>query len=1001
VPICTSCGSESEHEFVFCPDCGARRVAAKPTRELRKTVTVLFCDIMGSTSIGENIDPEALRSLLARYFWRMKEILELHGGTVEKFAGDAVMAVFGVPALHEDDALRAVRAAAEMSDAVNELGLQVRIGVNTGEVVTGTEERLATGDAVNVAARLEQAAAPGEVLLGEETVKRVRDAVDAEQVGPLMLKGKSEPVFAYRVLSVREAPPRRFGTRMVGRENELRILRDAFARAASKRSCQLFTVLGTAGVGKSRLAAEFVRGIDARVVSGRCLSYGQGITYRPLVELLTQLDELPPDDAAAASLRSLLGESAAATSADEIAWASRKLLEHAARERPLVCVLEDLHWAEEKFLDLLEHVAVLARDAPILLLCTARPELLDGRPGWGTGMLDATTTLLEPLNPSETDRLLDALGGVREELRDRISAAAEGNPLFLEEMVALVRESDDDDDATVPPTIQALLAARLEQLDPAERSVLERGAVEGRVFHRSAVQALDEQDSEVSVRLVSLVRKDLVQPEPTQLLDDDAYRFRHLLIRDAAYDALSKAVRATLHERVAGWLEARPAGFGDVEELVGHHLEQAARYKQDLGRPDEQLAERAGELVAAAGRRALWRGDTAAAAGLLVRAIKLLPASRADVSLRLDLASAQPTPQQAAVVAHAAAEHARANGDTSGEATARVVEAFNGLLGGDVGVDELDELTRAALPPLEEAADHDGLVRVWSAIGYGVANLRCQFAEWAWAAEQALVHARLSGQRPTHLFSLEVTLVCGPMPAGEAVALLDSFLPELPHPYPLLFRSHLQAMLGRFDEAWPSAREASARLRELTGGADGGEYALAEIASLAGDQAAAAEHLRGFCQFLDEHGQHGLLSTFAPMLGRALCAVGRYDDAEPQAQIGRELGEEHDVATQALWRQVQALVASHRGQHADAEALARDAVSMIEQTDALNYQGAALVDLADVLRTAGRGAAAAEALDGAIACYERKENLAAAEQARARLAALRTESPAVIPNRTC
>jgi tetratricopeptide (TPR) repeat protein len=299
------------------------------------------------------------------------------------------------------------------------------------------------------------------------------------------------------------------------------------------------------------------------------------------------------------------------------------------------------------------------------------------------------------------------------------------------------------------------------------------------------------------------------------------------------------------------------------------------------------------------------------------------------------------------------------------------------------------------LPQLEEAGDHDGLVRVWSAIGYGVANLRCQFAEWERAAEQALVHARLSGQRPTHLFSLEVTLVLGPTPASEAIATLDAFLPELPHPYPLLFRSHLLAMLGRFDEAWPSAREASARLRELTGGADGGEYALAEIASLAGDQAAAAEHLRGFCAFLEEHGQHGLLSTFAPMLGRALCAVGRYDDAEPQAQIGRELGEEHDVATQALWRQVQALVTSHRGQHADAEALARDAVAMIEQTDALNYQGDALVDLADVLRAAGRSAAAAEALGGAIACYERKQNLAAAEQARARLAALKTESPTV------
>jgi class 3 adenylate cyclase/tetratricopeptide (TPR) repeat protein len=987
VPTCATCGHESERDFVFCPQCGARRDAGQDPRQLRKTITALFCDLAGSTSLGETVDPEALRLVLADYFARAKAIVESHGGSVEKFAGDAVMAVFGIPVLHEDDALRAVRAAVEVLDAVTALGLEARIGVNTGEVVVGTEERLVTGDAVNVAARLEQAAPIGAVLIGEETAKRVRGAVELEALEPLTVKGKAAPVVAYRLVAVHEAPPRRFGTPLVGREAELLGLHETFAQAREERSCRLVTLLGPAGVGKSRLAAEFVRDVEARVVSGRCLPYGQGITYRPLVELLRQLGELPPDESVASPLRSLLGEITAPTSADEIAWATRKLLEFAAREQPLVCILDDLHWAEGTFLDLVEHVALLARGTPILLLCLARPELLDARPGWAAAKPDATTLRLEPLDAAETDRLLGALGGVRPALRDRIVAAADGNPLFLEEMVALVRESGEDE-VSVPPTIHALLAARLDQLDPAERSVLERGAVEGRVFHWSALQALADDDSEVSTRLVSLVRKDLIRPEPAELGDDDAYRFRHVLIRDVAYEALPKALRATLHERFARWLEGRPAHQGPYEEILGHHLEQAARFRRELFLPYEDLAERAGELLATAGRRALWRGDDAAARALLERALELLPPTRPDVALRLDLASVHPMPQQAAAVAAEAAEKAAARGDEPGEAAARVVKAFNELLAGEVGVDELDDRTRAALPLLEAAGDHDGLVHVWRAIGYGVANARGRYAEWARAAEQALLHARLAGQRPAHLFSLEVTLVVGPTPAEEAIARLDQFLSERPHPYPLLFRSHLLAMLGRFDEARPSAYEASERLRELTGGADAGEYALAEIAALEGDHETAAEHLRNFCAFLEAHGQQGLLSTFAPMLGRALVVLGRHDEAEPQAQVGRELGQEHDVSSQALWRQVQARVESHRGRHDDAEALAREAVAMIGQTDALNFQAAALADLAEVLHAAGRPDEAAEAFAAAVDRYERKQNLAAAEQTRSRGAAI-------------
>jgi class 3 adenylate cyclase/tetratricopeptide (TPR) repeat protein len=949
-------------------------------------VTLLFCDMTGSTALGEALDAEALRALLARYYERLRRIIEAHGGTVEKFIGDAVMAVFGVPVLHEDDALRAVRAAATIREALPELGVEARIGVNTGEIVAGSDDSVALGDAVNVAARLEQSAAPGEVLVGAETARRVRNAVDLEARPPLALKGKSKPVPAYRLVAVHEMVER-VETPMVGRAPVLRSLRDAFARAVRERSCQLVTVLGGAGVGKSRLAREYVKWIDARVLRGRCLSYGEGITYWPVIEVVNQLGPLSAEDPTTMPLRSLVGKSEAGTSADEIAWAFRKLLERRAQESELICVLDDLHWGDETFLDLVEHFVDLARDAPILLLCLARPELLDLRPSWAARKRNAVTVDLEPLDAAESDQLLDVLGVWERGLRGRITAAAEGNPLFVEEMVALVRESGLLE-PRMPPTIHALLAARLDQLDAGERSVLERGAVEGRIFHRSAVQALGDDQAHLTGRLVALVRKELLQPEPTQLSDDEAYRFRHVLIRDVAYEAIPKTERAAMHQRFAVWLDRR-GRLIELDELVGHHLEQAARYKRELGRPDVVLAERAGLRVAAAGRRALGRGDNRAAEGLLRRALGLVRPAQLDISLELDFASAQPTPGEAAAIAEAAAERAAIAANRQGEAVARAVAAFHRLLAGEADVDELEETVHAALPLLDEREDHASLVHVWVALGYGVANTRCRFADWAEAAEQALSHARLAGQRPAHLFSLDLTLVLGPTPADEALRTLDAVLPEMPHPQALLFRAQLLAMLGRFDEAWPSALEASERLREVTAGPDRGEVPLAEIAALSGDYERAVSHLRGFCDFLTAHGHHALLATFAPMLGRALCQLGRYEEAEPQAQLGRELGEEDDIATQALWRQVQALVDANHGRHAEAEALAREATAIIERTDALNYQGAALTDLAEVLISSGRTEEALDALGRALDRYSRKMNLAAVAQTRARIATLR------------
>ena len=435
--ICTSCGHENSEGAKFCEECGLSFAAASArSQELRKTVTVALLRRHRLDALGESLDPERLRGLLARYFERMKAIVERHGGSVEKFIGDAVMAVFGVPVLHEDDALRAVRAAAEMRDALPELGLQGRIGVMTGEVVTGTEERLATGDAVNVAARLEQAAQPGEVLVGAADARARRRRGRGRAGRAARAEGQVRRRFPpIGCCGVHDAPERRARASCSSAVSaSWRSLRRGMGRVQAEQRCELVTVVGDAGVGKSRLAAEALASIDATVVRGRCLPYGEGITYWPVVEVLKQLDVLPPDEAAAVAIRSLLGETEAVTSAEEIAWAFRKTLEHAAAERPLVVVFDDIQWGEETFLDLIEHVALLSSGASILLFCMARPELAERRPAW------PVTLRLEPLGAEDVDQLIpERIAG---ELRQRIARAAGGNPLFIEEMLAMAGEAD-------------------------------------------------------------------------------------------------------------------------------------------------------------------------------------------------------------------------------------------------------------------------------------------------------------------------------------------------------------------------------------------------------------------------------------------------------------------------------------------------------------------------------------------------------------------------------
>ena len=987
---CAVCGYEAAHSFRFCPECGTP--AGAKSREQRKVVTVLFCDVTGSTALGESVDAEALRALLARYFERMKAIVERHGGVVEKFIGDAVMAVFGLPAVHEDDAVRALRAAEQMQVALAELGIQGRIGICSGEVVTGTEERLATGDAVNVAARLQQAAEPGQILLGATTMRLAGGAIEVEALEPLSAKGKAQPVPAWRLLSVSTAATeRRFDSPLVGREQELGALAEAWERVRTAPACELVTVVGAAGVGKSRLVAEFLDTLEATVVRARCLSYGEGITYWPVVEVLKQLEprrlQVELDPLAGEAIDALLGQGTAST--DEIAWAFRKLLEAVAVEAPLVVVFDDIQWGEDVFLDLLEHVGFLSTGAPILLLCMARPELLDRRSGWGG------VVRLQPLARDEAEALMESRlgdGEIAADVRERILRAAGGNPLFVEEMAAMVQVAGDGD-LEVPPTLQALLTARLDQLDAPERSVLERGSVEGEVFHQGAVQALTPEKPRLTPQLTALVRKELIRPDRALFAGDDAFRFRHLLMRDAAYEALPKAERAVLHEQFADWLAQHGADLVELDELLGYHLEQAYHYRQELGQHDadaQALAARAGVRLKAAGTRAVVRQDYGAGLALLERAADLLPDEVRDGRFEVDLNYARFCNGQGAEAVLSglaeAADRAAAAGDRVTELALRVDRAAYELVfeTTDAGANRLRELVDEALPVIEAAHDDWAL-----AVAYGplvlTAEVQGRYADMASAAERVVEHARLADD-PQVMAWAQVQLVHaqykGPTPVEECLRWLGEH-PEVERRSHLPRRDLLLAMLGRFGEAQRLLSEAADRAAEH--GAVRVRTTLAwhrfEVAMLEDDPVRAEEAAREACEGAKASGELGNYMSFCCSLAQALLAQGRADEAEEWLEQGRRSDERH---TQMLARQVQGKLLARRGEHDEGERLLREALAIAAETDMLNAHADALVDLADVLALAGRDPRAE--LEQALALYGRKGNLVMAERTRSRLA---------------
>jgi len=955
-------------------DLPTRRKAAQPPREpdraptpvVRKTVTVLFCDLADSTELGERLDPEALRTVMTRWYDAMRTPIERSGGTVEKFIGDAVMAVFGVPSAHEDDAFRAVQAAVEMRDAAAPLGLAVRVGVNTGEVVTGDgTTTLVTGDAVNTAKRLEESGAPGEILIGAATRRLVANATMLEPAGPISAKGKSAPVDAWRVLgTIADATPyaRRLDAPLVGRARELGLLAGELEATLRDAACRLITVSGTAGVGKSRLAREFLARSQpaARVLTARCVPYGEGITFLPLRDLLAVTGDEHVLDA---------------SSSEETFFGVRRVFERLAGERPLLVCFEDVHWAQPTFLDLIEYIAGWSRGAPILLLCLARPELHDERPRW-----PGAAVMLEALSDDDVATLLDELAAewpIAPAARRQIEEAAEGNPLFLEQLVAMVAEHGED--ATIPPTIHALLAARLDRLDSTERAVLERAAVVGRDFSRDDIAELsrNEERDTVAAALLALVRKELVRPELSGALDEDRFRFRHALIRDAAYSGIPKSIRAELHERFGRWLEHR----GAAGELVGYHLEQTARYRAELGMPDEELAARAGALLAAAGRIASGRDDMPAARTLLERALSLTDLGDERPAAQRGLAGARWATGDivgAAAAIDEAIDAASRAGDGRQEWYARLERAAR-MHQLHATEDELGAVATEAVRVFGSLGDDSGLSRAWRRLALlSYSNGRC--AEAAEQAERALAHARRTDDAAEVARTADLycsALVYGPEPAASATDRCRRLLAE-GTPGRVLQAAvasalaYLAAMQASFDEAHEQAARAAGIYEEL--GLPllraGLAQVIAAIELLAGDLHAAERELRLGRDVFTEAGATPLAGHLSASLARVILEDGRLDEAAGLIDVAKSSVDERDLGGVVETRLAAARLAELRARPDEAASLGDEALARLEGTDTIR--------LADALAARGR-------LEEALELHERKGNIAAAGLVTARV----------------
>ena len=1060
---CDRCGAPAPDDAKFCPACGAPLARGSGVTQALKTVTILFTDMVESTALGERFDPESLHAVMNEYFSTIRSVVERYGGSVEKFIGDAVMAVFGIPELHEDDAHRAVSAAAAIHRAIVDLDkrlerdagvfIEVRTGVNTGEVLSqmsGESPGGLVGDVVNVAARLQQTAAPGTILLGPSTYALVKDRVLTEALDPVEVRGRSAAIAAHRLIEVLPVTaPGLHGRRptpLVGRAREVRLLRDTLERVIEDRAPHLFTVLGAPGVGKSRLVSELTSDGTARVLTGRCLPYGEGITYWPLVEIVQEAAGIGSEDtpeaarskvnaslagdvdaaAIADRISQLVGLSAAGGTTEELFWAVRKYFESLAKSAPLVVVLDDLHWAEPTMIELVDYVVDSIGDVPLLVVCLARLELLEIEPGWGGGKLNASSLVLGSLKEPDCEILLEGLLGDSPSIgavADAVYRVADGNPLFVEEMVSMliddgllqkkngrwtaVRELAS---ISVPATIQALVSARLDRLSSEEREVVGMAAVMGKVFASQALADLAGAGATKRMDdvLDGLTRKHLVSPTELDFAGGRTYSFRHILIRDTAYDHLPRSTRASLHEGYANWL-VRVLGerLAEYDEIVGYHLEQAHGYLSQLGslggnRAD--LAKRAAERLVEGGRRATDREDFLAAVKLLSRAAALYETEapeRRELLSELGLALYEAGEYfESGTVLDEALDLASKAGDRRIEARCRLYRELVRIhRDPQVTTEESLRVAEECIPVLTELGDDLGLSFAWDLAAYSHDSAG-RSTEALAALGAAIEHAEKAGD-VFRIAKVKRALVrsisWGPCPAEEVIEKAEDLLrwaqghnDRWSEARALLSLAQAHAMRGNFDRA----RGYVSRHKEVCAEVSleflraWGAFECADVELLAGNVEEAERELQEACAFLERKGEKATLATLFALLGDVLHRRGKLDEAEATVERSRSLSSVDDSLSEMRWRVVLAKVLADRGDLQRAVELAGEAASVAAVTECTDWHAGIVLDLGDILERAGRPVDAARAFEEAAALYSSKGNLVRGHLAKERLTAL-------------
>jgi class 3 adenylate cyclase/ketosteroid isomerase-like protein/tetratricopeptide (TPR) repeat protein len=1026
VARCATCDADLAERSRFCDACGAPTAATAAQRTLdevrtqtRKVVTILFGDLVGSTALQERMDPESVRALMGRCYSVLRECVERRGGRVVKFVGDGAMALFGVPDVAEDDAARAVAAGADMVAAIAGLArdegaaLALRVGINTGEVVVDEDDPDVVGDVVNVASRLEGAAAPGTVLVSESTWRLTRQSARYAPAELVPIRGRTDPAVAHPLLAVgavEDVAP----TRFVGRAAELALLSAALDAVAADGSLRIVTVIGSPGVGKSRLGRELEAraGDRAALVRMGCVA-GGGSAVASIADLLDGVQGLGVDPAdgdererIAAARRGLAtGE---APLPEELFWAVRRSIEAAASaDRPLVLLLEDLHWAGPLVLDLVEHLAEWVRSVPVVLVVTARPELRDLRPALTVPRRASHQVLtLEGLDHDAThDLARDLLGSgeLPEALLSRLGSSTEGNPLFVRELIRMLvddgvlRQDESGWTATVaadsvamPPTIQALLAARIDQLSDDERTILERAAVVGTDVYRGALEALVP--AEVAGRLDDLLeglrRKELLEPSGAYWIDERVLRFHHALIRDAAYARLLLGTRARLHERTARWLEDKTGGGAEHDESIGFHLEQAHACHLALGPLDDdgrRVAAEATRRLSSAASRALDRDDLGAAAALARRAIACLdPGDPARADLLLIEAEALLGDGQVVAASPVIDELAAlAPGDARLTAWATCFRWQRTAMVDPSGLDDVVSTLDAAADELAALGDLVGAAKAHRVHDAVLARLG-RVAECEAALDRALSAARASSDRrqiTSVLTAAPTVALWGPSPVPRAGGrCLDVIRlvrittgARVVESTSIRSQAVLEAFRGRFDAA-RSMLAGARHLAEEVGSSNAlmeVELSAGTVELCAGEPAAAMTHLQRAQEGLTAMGLGADAAQAAALRARAALRSGQPDAALAFVAESERLAGQ-DLKSSVLRRAIRAEVLAGRGELAEAIELAEAAVALAEPTDALVDHADACAALAVVRRAAGDTAGAEAAAAQARSLYERK-----------------------------